>query len=120
MSDWEISAPTQAQLVTVAKAIVANLKNGVTAINGPGGFAIEGVLANGTRFCINYYRTKMMPTGQTVSSIDGNSYPQLAAVAGVFAIMRWLSPTNTDPPQPPANSGVTLIPLPSDSPIRFA
>lgn len=120
MSDWEISAPTQAQLVTVAKAIVANAKVGGTVVNGPAGFAIEGFLANGTRFCINYYKTKMVATGNTVPGPHGSTMPEMVAAPGVFAIMRWLHPTNNDPPQPPQASGVTLIPLPANSPVRFA
>jgi hypothetical protein len=120
MSDWEISAPTQAQLVTVAKAIVANRNVNLSALNGPDGFVIEGFLNNGTRFCINYYKTKLMPTGNTIVDNPGQTVPEKAPVPGVFAIMRWLHPTNANPPQPPANSGVTLIPLPADSPMKFA
>lgn len=119
MSDWEISADTQAHFVTVAKAIVTNLKVGGTVQNGPAGFAIEGFLANGTRFCINYYKTKYILTGNTIQGPIG-PIQETAPVAGVFAIMRWISPTNTDPPQPGAASGVTLIPLPANSPYRFA
>jgi hypothetical protein len=119
MSDWEISAATQAQLVTTAKQIVTNRNVNLTAIISDAGFMIEGFLNNGTRICINYYKTKMMPTGNTVQTPLGSG-PEMAAVPGVFAIMRWLHPTNANPPQPPAGSGVTLIPLPANTPIRFA
>ena len=121
MSDWEISASTQAQLVAVAQAIVANRNPSFNAINGPDGFLIEGFLNSGCRFCINYYKIKMMPTGNTIPNpIGTGTVPEMARVAGVFAIMRWLHPTDNPPPQPGGATGVTLIPLPANSPIGFA
>jgi len=117
MSDWEIWAPTQAQLLAVIQNVVANRNIDRTAIM-ISGFMAEGFLNNGTRICINYYRNKFVPTGNTIDTPLGPA-PELTRVAGVFAIMRWLHPTDNDPPQPSVASGVTLIPLPADSPIRF-
>lgn len=119
MSDWELWAPTQAQLVTVAKNVVANRNPSFTAKNGPDGFLVEGFLNSGCRFCIDYYKIKMMPTGNTVQGPFG-PIPETARVSGVFAIMRWLHPTNANPPTPSQASGVTLVALPANSPIRFA
>lgn len=119
MSDWELSAATQAQLIAVAQAIVANRNPSFTAINGPDGFLIEGFLNSGCRFCINYYKIKMMPTGNTIQGPLGPE-PEMARIPGFFGIMRWLHPNNTDPPQPSGASGVTLIPLPANSPYRLA
>jgi hypothetical protein len=119
MSDWEIWAPTQAQLVAVAQAVVTNTNVNLTKVNGPDGFIIEGVLNSGCRFCINYYKFKYSPTGNTITDFNGNSAPEMARVAGFFAIMRWRHPLNTDPPQPSQASGVTLVVLPANSWIRF-
>jgi len=52
MSDWEIWAPTQAQLLTVIQNVVANRNIDRTAIM-ISGFMAEGFLNNGTRICIN-------------------------------------------------------------------
>jgi hypothetical protein len=119
MSDWEISAATQAQLVTVAKAIVANRNINFTAINGPDGFITDGFLNNGTQFSIFFYKTKKLATGNLLQGVIGK-YPETTTVPGFFAILRWLHPTNANPPQPSQASGVTLIPLPANSPVRFA
>jgi hypothetical protein len=118
MSDWEISADTQAHLVAVVQQVMANRRANI-GITGRDGFVIEGFLQNGTRFCVDYYKTKSVPTGKTVAGVNGQQVPEMATVAGVFGILRWLSPTNTDPPQPAAASGVKLVPLPADSPRRF-
>lgn len=118
MSDWELWAPTQAQLKALFVQLVSNLRVGGTVSRGPDGFAVEGFLANGTRFCINYYKFKYQPTGNTLQSAVG-PYPEVTLMPGVFAIMRWRNPNNNDPPQPPVDSGVTLNPLPADSPVKF-
>ena len=119
MSDWELWAPTQAQLRDLFQQLVANGRIGGTVVRGPDGFVIEGFLQNGTRFSINYYKFKYLATGNILQGLMG-SYPEMTLVAGVFAIMRWLNPNNNDPPQPSVASGVTLSPLPANSPIKFA
>lgn len=120
MSDWELSAPTQAQLATVMRALVANARDKIGQI-GRDGFLVDGFLNNGTRFSINYYKDKLLLTGNMVQgSIAGYMATETVQVSGVFAIVRWLHPLGNSPPQPSQASGVTLIPLPSDSPIVFA
>lgn len=118
MSDWELWAPTQAQLVGMLKQLVLNLRVGGTVVRGPDGFVVDGFLANGTRFSICYYKFKYTLTGNTLQGLF--PYPERVQVPGFFAIMRWLNPNNNDPPQPPLNSGVTSIPAPIDSPVKFA
>ena len=120
MSDWEIWAPTQAQLVAVVQNVIANRNPNFTAVNGPDGFLVEGVLNSGCRFCINYYKIKMVPTGNTIPGPYGSPVPEMSRVAGVFGIMRWLHPNNNPPPQPGAATGVTVVPIPADSPAIFA
>ena len=120
MSDWEIWAPTEEQLTALAKSLLNNKKVGSTSISGPNGYLIEGFLTDDTRFSICYYKIKLIPTGNMVDDGYGGTMPEMKPAPGVFAIMRWLSPTDHDPPQPNPSSGVTLKPLPDDSPCKFA
>lgn len=121
-TDWEVHADTEAHLITVLKSISPKLfRNAVTSPSGrqiAAGIATQLKLANGTTIIINYYKTKMVQSGTQI--IFGKTVPSYVAAPGVYGIMRWLSPTNASPPQPAAGSGVTLIPLPDDSPYRFA
>jgi len=120
MSDWEISASTEAQFLTFVRSLLSNENDNLTSIAGPQGFSVEGSLNNGTRFSIAYYKTKRVPTGNTdASPFPGKTVPELSTASGVYAIMRWRSPSNTNPPQPSAGSGVTLVPLPPSSPSQF-
>lgn len=110
-SDWEISAPDDATMQQAFTAI--GIRKG------------DGLTTNKVRFCVNYYNTKYMPTGNTVTNGIGQSVPEMVAQTGTYAIVRWVGPTAPLSIFPP--SGVTLPPgvtvtnlTSSSSPYRFA
>jgi hypothetical protein len=132
MADYEISAPTQAALVTALKTVAAqtqfkfyHLAQTVAAgVNQPEGFTTGGVLNNGTVWALNYYASKMKPTGATTTDAFGNTVSVMAAVPGAFLILRLNGQTSTLPPavitQLTAAGLSVVTPLPDDSPVRFA
>jgi hypothetical protein len=110
MSDWELSAP---DLGSFRSYVVGQL--GITQNK------TDGVLADGTVYSLNIYGTKYLPTGQKVDSTEGAGarVDEVAAQAGSYGILRWLNPGGANPPTPAAGSGVTLVALPANSPVRF-
>jgi hypothetical protein len=130
MADYEISAPTQAALVTALKTAAAgtqfklnHLAQTVMGVAQPEGFTTGGVLPNGTVWALNYYASKMKPTGATTTDSLGNTVPVMAAVPGVFLILRLNGQTSTLPGAiitQLTTAGLTVItPLPADSPYVF-
>lgn len=114
ITDWEIHADSEAQLITVLKSINAKLWRAAGTFKGrqiAAGAIATFKLANGTVIIINYYKTKYAPSG--TRTVMGRTVPNMVPLPGVYASMRWLSPTRANPPQPPANSGVTLVPMPA-------
>jgi uncharacterized membrane-anchored protein len=129
-TDYEISAPTQAALVTALKSVAAGtqfklyrLARTVMGVAQPEGFTTGGVLPNGTVWALNYYASKMKPTGATTTDRSGNTVPVLAAVPGVFLILRLNGQTSTLPAavitQLTAAGLTVTTPLPADSPYVF-
>lgn len=119
MPDFEIHAPDDATMMAAAQTIQGLWNSGSPALNIQPGINTGGINAEGVVWAVNYYGTKRLPTGNKVADTFGNQVPEYAAQPGVYAILRW----NGDPsliPQPPAGSGVTIIPIPDDSPYRFA
>jgi hypothetical protein len=131
MADYEISAPTQAALVTALKAAAAqtqfkfyHLAQTIMGVAQPEGFTTGGLLPNGTVWALNYYAAKMKPTGATTTDAFGNTVPVMAAVPGVFLILRLNGQTSTLPPAvitQMTTAGLSVVtPLPADSPVVFA
>lgn len=76
-----------------------------------------GIVVSGIGWSLVYYGKKYAPTGATTADAFGNQVPVKTPVTGVYAVLRW---TRTkDPPTPPAGGGVTIIPMPADSPYVF-
>jgi hypothetical protein len=130
MADYEISAPTQAALVTAFKAVAAgtqfklyHLAQTVMGQAQPEGFTTGGQLPNGTVWALNYYKDKMKPTGATTTDRFGNTVPVMAAVPGAFLILRLNGQTATLPAAVITQlrtAGLTVTtPLPDDTPVRF-
>lgn len=121
MADFEIHAPDDATMMAVAQTI-QGLWNPDQDPSKPGlqpGINTGGISTDGFVWAVNYYGQKLVPTGNTITDTFGNKVPERAPAPGVFAILRW----NGDPtkiPQPPAGSGVTIQPIPADSPFVFA
>jgi hypothetical protein len=110
-TDYEISAPTQAALVTALKSVAAgtqfkfyHLAQTIAGVAQPEGFTTGGVLNNGTVWALNYYGSK-------------------PNVSGVFLILRLNGPTSTLPAAVVTQltaAGLTVTtPLPADSPYVF-
>jgi hypothetical protein len=81
----------------------------------------DGFTASGIRYTIYLYGTKYVrSTTQTFVDAYGGTQFAMVAQPGVYGILRWYSTT----PFPPAGVNlpprVTIIPLPADSPVRFA
>ena len=125
LSDWEINADTDEEMVGYLNSLQSDIKAGAYIQGYASGrfgptFFREGVLNNGTVFSINYYGAKMLPTGGTSTDAFGNTYPTLAPAAGFYAIMRWISSVHVDPAAPAGGSGLTIqSPLPSNTPVVF-
>jgi hypothetical protein len=111
MSDWEIHAPDDATMMAAANAI------GLTANSGlmTGGVSRRGNVA----WTLNYYGTKLVPTGNTITNPRGMEVPEMAAANGVYAILRWEGDARLLPAIP-SGAPITIIPLPADSPYKFA
>jgi hypothetical protein len=118
-TDFEIHAPDDATMMAVAQTIQGLWNPGNPAFNIAPGINTGGISADGYVWTINYYGKKLLPTGNTVAGRNGVQVPEYALAPGVFAILRWNGDTSKIP-QPPADSGVTIIPLPADSPFVFA
>jgi hypothetical protein len=107
-SDWEIHSSNAADMQTA-----------VTFFGFTQG---DGFTKDGIRYTINLYGTKWTTVGSTNTYTDpwGGVHTLPRALPGVYAILRWFSPT----PFPPAGVNippqVAIIPIPSDSPIVFA
>jgi hypothetical protein len=119
MADFEIHAPDDATMMAVAQTIQGLWNPGNPALHIAPGINTGGISTDGYVWAVNYYGQKLLPTGNMVTDRFGNQVPERAPAPGVFAILRW----NGDPsniPQPPAGSGVTIGPIPADSPFVFA
>lgn len=93
MADVEICAPDRDAMIAAAKLIGAWDEEAQT-------FRTDGITPSGILFALNCYGRKVV-----------NDIEQ----PGFYAIGRWMS---DEPfPQPP---GITIIPLPDDSPVKWA
>jgi hypothetical protein len=93
MSDVEIHAPDRDTMIAAAKLIGAWDEESED-------FRQGGITESGIVFALNCYGTKV---------VDEQTQP------GFYAIGRWMS----DEPFP-EHPGITVIPLPDDSPIKWA
>jgi hypothetical protein len=81
----------------------------------------DGTL-RGVVYSIFVYGTKFVQQGTKTEIFSGNpvQVPNMVAQPGTYAILRWFSPT----PFPPAGMNIppsiTIIPLPANSPYKFA
>ena len=117
MTDFQIFAPDMATMVAASK-MIGNWREPDPEVPGdPGGFIGSSRMGDGSVFALNIYGTKYKQTGTTVDA-NGHESPVMEALPGVYGIGRW-SPSDgiSDPPSPP---GVTVTPIPDDSPIRWA
>jgi hypothetical protein len=117
MSDWEVFANTEAQLLAVVKSMglwhLALMRGSV--VRTPEGILAQGVLKSGTQYFFNYYKTKMVPSGKNVRDPWGRLSPEMVPAAGVWGTLRWLSTDGSDPPAIDPASGVTINPLPANA-----
>ena len=97
---WAADLPT---MIAAAK-LVGCWRNPDPTIPGDTGGIVESTRdAAGNVFAINVYGTKF---------IAGVAQP------GIYGIGRWLPADGVSPP--PSAPGVTVIPMPANSPIRWA
>lgn len=108
MIDVEICAPDRDAMIAAAKLIGAWDEEGNT-------FRTDGITPSGIVYAMNFYGTKTVPTGETTTDADGNTVPVMRTEPGFYAIGRWMS----EEPYP-APPGVTISPLPEDSPVKWA
>jgi hypothetical protein len=121
MSDWEVFANTEAQLLAVVKSMglwhLALMRGSV--VRTPEGILAQGVLKNGTQYFFNYYKTKLVQQGTQLNPW-GKPEAKMVPAAGVWATLRWLSPDGSDPPAIDPASGVTINPLPANAYNKLA
>lgn len=118
MPDFEIHAPDDATMMMAAQVIQGLWNPGDAILNIAPGINTGGI-AYGIVWALNYYGQKLVLTGNTVTDTFGNQVPERLPAPGVFAILRWNGDTSLLQ-QPPDGSGVTMVPLPIDSPFVFA
>jgi hypothetical protein len=107
-SDWEIHS--------------ANAQDMQTAVNFLGFTQGDGFL-QGNRYSILIYGTKYVQQGTIAyTSFDGRpaTRPNMVALPGVYAILRWYSSVPFPPPGMNIPNQITIIPIPADSPYVFA
>ena len=108
MADVEICAPDRDTMVEAAKLIGAWDEESQTFRNG-------GITPTGILWAMNVYGAKTIPTGNMLTDADGNQTPELQTFPGFYAVGRWMSDESF-----PLLPGVVIIPIPDDSPMRFA
>lgn len=102
MSQYEIKTPDEATMKAAQQALGVWREPDPEIPGDQGGFGTGGLLRNtGLTWAAMIYGTKV---------VDG------VAIEGYFGIMSW--PDEAELPELP--TGVTIIPLPDDSPFRFA
>jgi hypothetical protein len=98
MADYEISAPNDATMRAALSAL---------------GMAQEDGRRGIVRYSVKYYGIKQTWDGTALS----------APFPGVYAIVRWVPASVVGNPFPPSGvtlpSGVTINPLPANSPYKF-
>lgn len=94
MADYEIRATSASLMDSATKALGFNVGDGWTDKVTPP-----------VRYCINIYGQK------TVAG---------ATQTGYYAALRWMSTTPFPPTGYTLPAGVTVVPLPANSPVKFA
>jgi hypothetical protein len=94
MSDWEIRATSKQLMDSAVKALGFTVGDGWTDVVSPA-----------VRYCINIYGQK------TVGGVTQTGY---------YAVLRWESATPFPPTGYNLPAGVTVVPLPANSPVTFA
>lgn len=114
MADYEIFAPTGAAMLALAQSVPGLWRTAqkIGTVTVP-----AGIVASGIGWSIVYYGKKYASTGATTIDAFGRQIPVMAPTAGVYAVLRWTRTKN--PPEPPAGSGATIVPMPADSPYVF-
>lgn len=109
-SDWEIHS--------------ANAADMQAAVNFLGFTQGDGFTKAGIRYSILIYGTKYVQQGTKLytDSVTGQTrmIPNMVPASGVYAILRWFSPTQFPPAGTNIPPQVTIIPIPADSPYVFA
>jgi hypothetical protein len=106
-SDWELHSLNPDDMIAAANFLGFTQGDGYTKA--------------GVRYTINIYGTKYVKsTTQTFVDRFGNTQPVMVAQPGIYAILRWYSPTAFPPPGVNIPPQITVIPLPADSPYVFA
>lgn len=107
-TDYEVSASSYALIQSglFAKGFAVG-PNALSSV--PKATSRDG---SGDQYSICCYGTKYLPTGATTTNENGISVPVMAAQTGSFCIFRWLGPNAV-----PTIPGVTLIPIPANSPV---
>jgi hypothetical protein len=107
-SDWEIHSTLLSDMTTAVNSI---------------GFTQGDGFLNGIRYSINIYGQKYTQQGtKQVSGLGGTfiTVPNMVALPGYYAILRWYSSTPFPPPGMNIPNRITIVPLPADSPYVFA
>ena len=120
--DLEIQAPDDATMQQAAQQIGAWRAPDPNTPGDKGGYLSGGISPAGDVWALNVYGAKMHATGNMIpSAMDPNvKVPEYVALPGVFAIARWNPASPSDNPPAPTIPGVTVVPLPVDSPMKWA
>jgi hypothetical protein len=86
------------------------------------GFSQGDGVYKGVVYSIFVYGTKYIQQGTVTQTFSGHQVqvPNMVAQPGTYAILRWFSPTAFPPPGMNVPNTITIIPLPADSPYKFA
>jgi hypothetical protein len=108
-SDWELHSSNPADMQTAISFLGFTQGDGYTKVGGVN-----------VRYTINIYGSKYVDSTTDFITDRFGTRPVKVALPGVYAILRWWSPTSFPPPGINMPPQITVIPIPADSPYVFA